>query len=434
VYLKTSSYLTSLTSVKKRLIGGQGGNGAGNLRHGGRGEDVIVTVPVGTVVREVMREGEAEKFSNEAEAMGLDEEAQRDWTLEKVLVHHPTLSANEQDIREAEQHLKRMGRWMSYTPTFKQLPALELDIGAPLTEPVLLARGGAGGLGNPQFVSPNVRHPRLASRGVLPPTRTFEFELKLLADVGLVGLPNAGKSTLLRAMTGRRAEVADYAFTTLHPQIGVVRLLQEGGWAAAVAAPIEDTEVERAADVAAREDGAYQPLPRAERRRRALERTRFTVSDNPGLLAGASENIGLGHSFLRSIERSLALAYVLDARKPSPAADLRTLHAELEAYKPGLAGRSRVIALNKADDVPEDELEAKVAELQAELAELGGTAEVLVVSAKFGTGMERLVNILSDAVDAARSPKPQPPKIKESKRPAPELAPQEPPEPVDELF
>lgn len=398
--------------MANRLIGGQGGHGAGNLRHGARGDDLTVVVPVGTVIREIGREGEAEKAGKENDALGLTREERHKRTQERWFVQHPTLEASEKEMHEAEGTMRRAGRWSRPTPSFEDEPALEMDIAEPITSPVLLARGGAGGLGNPHFVTGGHRHPRLASRGVLPPTRTFEFELKLLADVGLVGLPNAGKSTLLRALTGRRAEVANYAFTTLHPQIGVVRVMDDGSWAAASQGPVEDTELEREFDALAREVGEYVPLGRAERNRKRRERTRFSVSDNPGLLAKASENYGLGHSFLRSIERSLALAYVLDGRRPDPAADMRILRAELEAYKPGLGARARVVALNKTDELPKDEVADKVAALRQLVAELGdGEPEVLVISAKYGTGVDRVVHILADAVDAAR------PKVEKKEKP-----------------
>ncbi|EIW71340.1 hypothetical protein TREMEDRAFT_23678, partial [Tremella mesenterica DSM 1558] len=174
----------------------------------------------------------------------------------------------------------------------------------------LLARGGVGGLGNPHFPSAYGRSSRLASRGVQPPTKTLELELKLLADVGLVGLPNAGKSTLLIGLTGRKAEVAGYAFTTLNPQVGVVRVSHEGGIG---------------------------------------EKLRFTIADNPGLIPLASQNVGLGHSFLRSIERSLALAFVLDISIPEPHKALQTLREELDSYSPGLSKKGVVVVLNKAD-------------------------------------------------------------------------------------
>ncbi|KAL1409030.1 GTPase of the mitochondrial inner membrane that associates with the large ribosomal subunit [Vanrija albida] len=431
VYIKTSPHISSLSTVSKRSVGGQGGNGAGNLRHGSRGDDVTIVVPIGTVIREVHREGEAEKNWADENAMGLDREERRERARERWLVKHPNFEASPRDIREAEAVLKEGGRWTQRTPSFEDEPALELDIAEPIDQPLLLARGGGGGLGNTHFVSPSTRHPRLASRGVIPPSRTFEFELKLLADVGLVGLPNAGKSTLLRAMTGRRAEVADYAFTTLHPQIGVVRVLNDGTWAAEQDTPIEETELERMLDAEARMKGEYQPLPRAPRARdrRCQERIRFTVSDNPGLLARASENVGLGHSFLRSIERSLALSYVLDGRRAEPADDLRVLHKELEAYKPGLAARARIIALNKTDGQEDDVVAEKVESLKraaGEIAQAHGTAPpvVLVVSAKFGTGMDKLVNLLADAVGTARQriedARPKPRAVEEVKDEEPE--------------
>lgn len=398
-----------------------------------RGEDTIVTVPLGTVIREIRREGEAEKTTADNDALGLDREERRNRTRERWLVQHPNFEANDKDIREAETLLRKAGRWTQRTPGFDVSPPLELDITEPLAEPLLLSRGGVGGLGNPHFVTEKTRLPRLASRGVLPVTRTFEFELKLLADVGLVGLPNAGKSTLLRSLTGRRAEVADYAFTTLNPQIGVVRVLDDGTWAAAPRSAIEDTELERREDERSREAGDYKPLPRAPRQRKRRERTRFTISDNPGLLHRASENVGLGHSFLRSIERSLALAYVLDGRRPDPVEDYRILRAELETYKAGLGSRARILALNKTDELTEDDIAAKIEALKKAALEVDdGRPEVLVVSAKFGTGLDQVVNVLADAVDEARPPAPKP--IKEKHPLPPPLVIEEPIEVEEDLI
>ncbi|KAL7425232.1 GTPase of the mitochondrial inner membrane that associates with the large ribosomal subunit [Cryptotrichosporon argae] len=413
VYLQTSPHLTSLSSVGKRLIGGQGGNGAGNFRHGRRGADVVVTVPIGTVVREVRREGEADKVA--ADEAGLDPAECKARRRERWFVSHPTYGTDERDWREAEGFLRSSGRAGQRTPSFEEAPPVVLDIEAPV-ERHLLAAGGQGGHGNPYFTTPATRTPRLASRGVQPATHTYVFELKLLADVGLVGLPNAGKSTILRALTGRRAEVADYAFTTLNPQVGVVRVFDDGTWGGGLGV-VEETERERARDEAARERGEYAPLARPDRRRGA-ERTRFTVSDNPGLLARAAENVGLGHSFLRSIERSLALAYVLDATRPHVADDLAVLRTELEAYLPGLAGRARAVVLNKADDV--DDAADKADALCRALDELpeGKDVQVLVVSGKYGDGLESLVRVLASSVDEARERKgiPPPAQVREAVR------------------
>ncbi|WVQ84798.1 hypothetical protein IAT38_006955 [Cryptococcus sp. DSM 104549] len=404
VYLTTSSDLTSLATVRKRLIGAQGGSGSGAFRHGRRGEDLLVEVPVGTIIREIRREGEEERTLREEEEMGLDEEEKRRKRWQRWFIAHPSAGGelSEEEYVEGEAMLKRERRWTQHTPSFAEVPPLELDITRPLSEPVLLAAGGQGGLGNPFFSST-----RLASRGSLPPTLTFEFELKLLADVGLVGFPNAGKSTLLRALTGRKAEVAGYQFTTLNPQIGVVRVYEDGTWAGQGGEVVEETWVEREREAAARLTGeqAFAPAPTpslspggAPR----LERTRFTLSDNPGLLPSASANVGLGHAFLRGIERSPVLAYVLDLTRPSPAEDLASLRAELEAYKPGLAGRAGVVILNKGDGVDEATGRARVSAVEKAVEALGDDGEVIVLSGKYGLGMERLVSTLAERVEVAR--------------------------------
>lgn len=399
VYITTSPELTSLATVRKRLIGGAGGAGGGAFKHGRKGEDLIVQVPVGTIVRELKREGEEERMEREEDDLGLSDADKKKKRWERWFLAHPSTKGelSEEEYTDAEDLLRREKRWMPHTPSFDQTPPLYLDITEPLDEPVLLASGGAGGLGNPFFTSP-----RLASRGTLPPTHTFEFELKLLADVGLVGFPNAGKSTILRALTGRRAEVAGYQFTTLNPQIGVVRIYEDGSWGAGHEEVVE-TWIEREREDFSRQTGSPFPASRTKNRQdKKLERLRFTLSDNPGLLPMASQNVGLGHSFLRSIERSPVLAYVLDLTKPSPVEDLQVLKEELEAYKPGLSERAGVVVLNKADGVPEEEGKKRVEDVNAFVNEHGGE-EVIVLSGRYGLGMERLVAVLADNVEKART-------------------------------
>lgn len=401
VYITTSPELASLATVRKRLIGGAGGSGGGAFKHGRKGEDLIVQVPVGTIVRELKREGEEERMEREEDDLGLSDAEKKKKRWQRWFLAHPSTKGevSEEEYTDAEDLLRREKRWIPHTPSFDQTPPLYLDITEPLDEPVLLASGGAGGLGNPFFTSP-----RLASRGTLPPTHTFQFELKLLADVGLVGFPNAGKSTILRALTGRRAEVAGYQFTTLNPQIGVVRIYEDGSWGVSHEEVVE-TWIEREREDLSRQTGSPFPASRTRNRQdklERLERLRFTLSDNPGLLPMASQNVGLGHSFLRSIERSPVLAYVLDLTKPSPVEDLQVLKEELEAYKPGLSERAGVVVLNKADGVPEEEGKKRVEDVKAFVNAHGG-GEVIVLSGRYGLGMERLVAVLADNVEKART-------------------------------
>ncbi|WWD04440.1 hypothetical protein V865_002509 [Kwoniella europaea PYCC6329] len=404
VYLTTSPSLSSLTTLKKRVIGGQGSSGSGAFKHGRRGEDVLITVPVGTIVREIRREGEEERTVREENDLGLNDEEKGKRKWQRWIVTHPSAGGevSPEEYKDAEDLLRREQRWNILTPTFDEVPPIEMDIDQPLVEPVLLAKGGLGGLGNPFFNSP-----RVSSKGFLPPTQTFEFELKLLADVGLVGFPNSGKSTILRCLTGKQAEIAGYQFTTLNPQIGVVRVYDDGGWVSNLeeGEEVEESWIRREKEEIARLLGEQvfpDPQLPQKKTQREVERIRFSISDNPGLLPLASENVGLGHSFLRSIERSPVLVYVLDLGKTSPVEDLKVLKHELESYKEGLSERANVVVLNKGDTVDEDEGKEKIKEIEKYLNGQEKESEVIVLSGKYNLGVQNLVNTLVEKVELAR--------------------------------
>jgi len=184
---------------------------------------------------------------------------------------------------------------------------------------VLVAQGGKGGLGNIHFKSSVNRAPRQCTPGVPGEQKKLRLELKVLADVGLLGLPNAGKSTLIRAISAARPKVADYPFTTLAPQLGVVR-----------------TDENRS----------------------------FVVADIPGLIEGAAEGAGLGHQFLRHLQRTRLLLHLVDIEPPDPDADpvhdARAIVRELKKYDPALYAKPRWLVLNKVDLIPEAEREARV--------------------------------------------------------------------------
>jgi GTP-binding protein len=177
------------------------------------------------------------------------------------------------------------------------------DLTQPKAE-LIVARGGAPGKGNARFATPTNQAPRMATNGLPGEERTLDLELKLIADVGLVGLPNAGKSTLLAATTAARPKIAAYPFTTLEPNLGVVDLDRE---------------------------------------------TSFVIADIPGLIEGASLGKGLGHEFLRHIERTRILIHLLDGSQPDPIGDLETINAELAAFGHGLANKPQIVAFNKID-------------------------------------------------------------------------------------
>ncbi len=195
---------------------------------------------------------------------------------------------------------------------------------------MVAAAGGRGGRGNMKFASPTNQAPRIAERGDPGVERRLKLELKLLADVGLVGKPNAGKSTLLAVTTAAKPAIAPYPFTTLQPQLGVVALSPS------------DT---------------------------------FVLADMPGLIEGASEGKGLGLEFLRHIERTRVLIHVVDTTAPDPLADFHAINAELRAFGHGLDEKPQLVALNKLD-MPEGR--ARFSELQVQLEALG--YEVLGIS------------------------------------------------------
>jgi GTP-binding protein len=403
IYFTTSSHITSLASVPKRIRAGNGLNGQGSYKHGKRGADTVIQIPVGTVIKEISRESEAEKIRRDEAALEMEPEERLRVRRARVFIKHPTGEITEDDYHHAERLLAKEARAMGLHEAAQAKAKIEMDIERPLERPILISSGGLGGLGNPHFIDPSNPHrsARLASRGSTPPTITLALELKLIADVGLVGFPNAGKSTILRALTGRRAEVADYSFTTLNPQVGVVRVMDDGTWRSDVKEGdvIDETWRERQREQEALE--TYDEPVKPERGD-TVERVRFTMSDNPGLLPLASENYGLGHSFLRSIERSLALVYVLDMTRASPASDLRALQHELEVYKEGLADKAMMVVLNKADEVPEDVGRERLAELTSAVAGMG-KMEIVTVSAKYGLGMPKVVAGLAEYIERARA-------------------------------
>ena len=224
---------------KRKFVAENGGDGAGSKFHGKNGEDVIISVPRGTLIRE----------SDSG----------------RIII----------DMSDVDE----------YT----------------------VCRGGRGGWGNKHFATPTRQIPRFAKSGLPGEEREITLELKMIADVGLAGLPSAGKSSLLAAMSAARPKIAEYHFTTLEPSLGVVNTGGESG---------------------------------------------FVMADIPGLIEGAAEGVGLGHDFLRHIERCRMLVQVVDvsgSEGRSPADDLRVISDELMRFSPELAARPRIIAANKAD-------------------------------------------------------------------------------------
>ncbi|MBG12491.1 MAG: GTPase ObgE [Alcanivorax sp.] len=221
---------------------------------------------------------------------------------------------------------------------------------------VMVARGGRGGLGNVHFKSSVNQAPRKTTNGTPGETRRLRLELKVLADVGLLGMPNAGKSTLIRAISAAKPKVADYPFTTLIPNLGVVK---------------------------------------ADRYRS------FVVADIPGLIEGAAEGAGLGIRFLKHLARTRLLLHVVDMAPldGNPADHIDAIADELDRFSPALAEQERWLVFNKIDLLPDDEAEQRVAEI---VEELGWQGPVFRISAAAGVGCEELVYALMNAIEERR--------------------------------
>lgn len=425
VYIVCDSSIGSLVGIPKQIRAAKGSKGLGTYRHGKNAKDTIIRVPVGTVVREVTDTERRAKTKEEVlEDMleGLDDDEKDKKLRDLRWVHYPMHTEENEGsdfFKEAENALLREERAVERERKqerqyYGDSSDLHLDLTSPTAEGSqghLVARGGSGGFGNPHFLTLTNRSPKWATRGKEGDWITLELELKLLADIGLVGFPNAGKSTLLRALTRSQAEVAPYAFTTLNPQVGTVRVWEDGEFDGDGSNVIEDSWLKREKDREGMDAGLI-PENKLFASRLGGELYRFTIADNPGLIAGASENVGLGHSFLRSIERSLALVYVVDFSGEAPWDELRILKNELETYKAGLSRRARMVLANKADKLddsdPDAVNEAKVkleklkSFVDSELSEEGVSVDVVPVSGKFKVNLEAAVERMGRYVKEAR--------------------------------
>ena len=270
IVVEVNDHMSTLMDFryKRKYAAGSGADGAGKRCTGKDGEDLIIRVPRGTIIRDA-------------------------------------------ETREIIQDMSRTDRF-------------------------ILCRGGRGGWGNQHFATPTRQVPRFAKAGLPGETRDVVLELKLLADVGLVGFPNVGKSTLLSVVSRAQPKIANYHFTTLFPNLGVV-YVEEG--------------------------------------------VSFVMADIPGIIEGAAEGAGLGHDFLRHIDRCRLLIHVVDvsgSEGRDPVADFEAINEELKQYSPELAGRKMIVAANKVDIMEDsallDRLRAHVEGLGLELVEISAAA------------------------------------------------------------
>jgi GTP-binding protein len=288
VILEADSRVNTLVDFRhsRKFIATRGENGRGRNCTGKSGDDLIIKVPVGTVVHE----------ADTGELIG--------------------------DLVHDGQRL-------------------------------VVARGGFHGLGNVRFKSSTNRTPRQSKPGTPGEVRHLQLELKLLADVGLLGLPNAGKSTLIRAVSAARPKVADYPFTTLYPNLGVVR---------------------------------------------AAAHRSFVMADVPGLIEGAAEGAGLGVQFLKHLSRTRLLLHLVDIGPlGDPVADSRAIVSELERFSPDLAARERWLVLNKIDLLPQAERQARCREVIVALQWQGPVFEISALAAE---GTDRLVQAVMDFIES----------------------------------
>ncbi len=213
-------------------------------------------------------------------------------------------------------------------------------------------KGGNGGFGNSYFKSSTNQAPRKANPGQSGEERTIRLRLKLIADAGLIGLPNAGKSTFLAAVSAAKPKIADYPFTTLHPQLGVVR----------------------------------------------VDEREFVLADLPGLIEGAHEGVGLGDKFLGHTERCRVLLHLIDGTTEDAGEAYKTVRAELEAYGQGLTDKPEIVALSKADALTPEAIKAQTAKLKKACKKTP-----LVLSSASGQGVKDVLRALFKIIVTARS-------------------------------
>jgi GTP-binding protein len=332
-----------------RLLAPDGDHGMGKGMDGLAGKDLIVKVPCGTLV----------------------------WQLKDTTPPIEIRMKKDDDEDEAEETQPVIGSGMGRRPllrTSRGQTAMEIDLNeeagpggqaavenagkgelvADLTthgQQFVLCKGGRGGLGNRNFATARHQTPRFAQPGEPGTEGEYLLELRIMAEIGLVGYPNAGKSTLLAAISKARPKIAAYPFTTLTPQIGI---LEYADW------------------------------------------RRLTVCDVPGLIEGASQNVGLGHEFLRHIERCKILVLLLDMAGTDgrePWDDYKQLLKELELYDPELLKRPRLVVANKIDEAAAEE---KLKQFKKKIKKVS----LLPISAAFGAGMDKFKQTIREAVEA----------------------------------
>ncbi len=346
VILEASHDLNNLIAqyYVPKLVAEDGEFGMGKGMDGHAGKDLVIKVPCGTLVWKLPSpELPAEPNEDEDDDSDKGPPKLRMSTGKRPLIRHSKAGAameidlSKEDLSESEASDSEKGQLVADLTTHGQR--------------FILCKGGRGGLGNRNFATSVRQAPRFAQPGEAGGEGNYLFELRIVAEVGVIGYPNAGKSTLLTAISKARPKIAPYPFTTLHPQIGIV---EYPDW------------------------------------------HRLTVCDVPGLIEGAHNNVGLGHSFLRHIQRCKILVVLLDmagtdAREPWD--DYKNLLKELELYDPALLDKPRFVVANKMDEaVAEENLKKFKKKVKK--------TPVLPISAGFDQGMDKFKEMIREAVEA----------------------------------
>ncbi|KAJ3264786.1 hypothetical protein HDU77_007635 [Chytriomyces hyalinus] len=376
VYVVASKEVTSLGGLLNRYRAVNGGGGDRQNKHGRDAPSMEIVVPVGTLVRQVdslqeialakqmaMMPKEPEDAvpeqnaapQTEDEVNPENEEVLTEEELEEIEAATLAEQTKKRELKKERQlefiqqhfifrkdyvpHADRIKLLRSrIPPRLPPQPTVHLDLSRD-GERHLIVRGGRGGFGNPHFSSNEIKGPGIASRGEMGSSIWLELELKTIADVGLVGLPNAGKSTFLSKVTNATPKIASYPFTTLNPYVGTIEY---------------------------------------------SDNHTITIADIPGLVAGAHLNVGLGHEFLRHVERSTVLVYIIDLGALDCASDFRVLRNELERYQTGLTLKPSLVVANKADlgPIAKENLAALQKEVAACAVADGKELVVIPVSAR----------------------------------------------------
>ena len=338
VYVEATLDLNTLESYRfvKNYKAQDGQNGSSNLRRGANGMDLVLKVPAGTVV-EVDKAGPVTTF--------------------------PPASAQSSEPSQSSQSSKPEDFRAVGSPSSRATRSTSIFDLVAEGERILVARGGDGGRGNAKLRDEFGRRPKAGEKGTTGEACDITLELKLIADVGLIGLPNAGKSTLLAVLTSAKPQIAAYPFTTLEPNLGVLGLL--GDWVS-------------------RQLGKRNPKsPNTQ------QPTRLILADIPGLIKGAAQGKGLGDLFLRHIERTKMLVHLIDVSAAGDRwQDYQTIRQELKTYSKDLVKKKEIIVLSKADLVEPSEVQ-KIRQLFS-----GKRKKVSVVSALKGEGLVDLVRML----------------------------------------